>query len=130
MIELIFEYLFVLCIWLFLLIMSRTRFRVNPQSVFAKISRHSFAHNRCDIWILSGCNETRTHNRFVRERTLHHLAKLTKWLSWVVSTYLYAAFNCIFFTYSVRFSERIYTLCLPECQGTPCSKQARYLKFK
>ena len=26
--------------------------------------------------------------------------------------------------------EWIYTLYLPECQGTPCSKQAPYLNFK
>ena len=31
---------------------------------------------------------------------------------------------------SRTLSEWIYTLWLPECQGTPCSKKARYLKFK
>ena len=30
----------------------------------------------------------------------------------------------------VRVSEWIHTLYLPECQGTPYSKQLRYLKFK
>ena len=33
------------------------------------------------------------------------------------------------FSCHVRISEWIDTLYLPECQGTPCSKQARYLKF-
>ena len=88
------------------------------------------ARNRRDIWRLSDCNWTRTHNHLVRKRTLNHLAKLTKWLSWVVSTYLYGAFDCMFLSCHVRVSEWIYTLYLPECQGTPCSKQVRYLKFK
>ena len=63
------------------------------------------------------------------KRTLNHLAKLTKWLSCVVSTYLYSAFNCMLFSCHVRLSEWIHTLYLLECQGTSCSKQARYLKF-
>ena len=42
---------------------------------------------------LSDCNWTRTHNHLVLKRTLNRLAKLAffKWLSWVVSTYLYGA---------------------------------------
>ena len=42
------------------------------------------------------CNWTRTHNHLVHKRTLNHLAKLAKWLSCVVSTYLYGAFDCMF----------------------------------
>ena len=34
-------------------------------------------------------NGIRTHNHFIRKRTLNHLAKLAKRLSCVVSTYLY-----------------------------------------
>ena len=34
-------------------------------------------------------------------------------------------YDCLFLSCHVRVS-----LQLPECQGTPCSKQARYLKFK
>ena len=34
-------------------------------------------------------NWTRTHNLLVPKRTPNHFAKLVKWLSWVVSTYLY-----------------------------------------
>ena len=49
------------------------------------------ARNRWDIWSLNDSNEIRTHNRLVRKRTLNHLAKLAKWLSCVVSTYLYGA---------------------------------------
>ena len=34
------------------------------------------AQNRSDIWSLSDCNGTRTHNHLARKRTLNHLAKL------------------------------------------------------
>ena len=88
------------------------------------------APSRREIWSLSDCNWTRTHNHLVHKRTLNHLAKLAKWLSSVVSTYLYGAFYWMFLSCHVRLSEWIHTLYLPECQGTPCSKQARNLKFK
>ena len=39
---------------------------------------------------LSDSNGIRTHNHLARKRTLNHLTKLTKWLSCVVSTYLYS----------------------------------------
>ena len=84
---------------------------------------------RRNIWILSDCNGTRTHNNLVRKRTLNHLAKLAKWLSFAVSTYLYGRFDCMFLSCQVRVWEWIHTLQLPECQGTPCSKQAPYLKI-
>ena len=38
--------------------------------------------------------------------------------------------DCMFLSCHVRVSEWIHTLKLPECQGTPCSKQARNLKVK
>ena len=47
-----------------------------------------------------------------------------------MSTYMYGAFGCMFLSYHLRVSEWIHTLYLLECQGTPCSKQAQYLKFK
>ena len=88
------------------------------------------AQNRRDIWSLSDCNWTRTHNFLVCKGTFNHLAKMTKWLNGVVSTYLYGAFDCMFLSCHVHISEWIRTLYLPECQGISCSKQARYLKFK
>ena len=36
------------------------------------------AWNRHDIWSLSNCSGTRTHNHLARKRTLDHLAKLAK----------------------------------------------------
>ena len=52
-----------------------------------------------------------------------------QWLSCVVSTYLYGTFDCMFLSCHVCVSEWIQVLYLPECQGTPCSKQVQYLKF-
>ena len=67
------------------------------------------ARSRPETWNLSVCNGTRTHNHSVRKRTLNHLAKLAKWLSCVVSTYLYGAFDCIFLSCHVRILECIHT---------------------
>ena len=54
------------------------------------------AQSRREIWRLSDWNWTRTQNHLVRKRTLNHLAKLAKWLSCVLSSYLYVAFDCMF----------------------------------
>ena len=56
---------------------------------------------------LSVCdyNGTRTHNHLFRKRTLNHLAKLAKWLSCVVCTYLYGVFDFMFLSCEVRISE-------------------------
>ena len=56
------------------------------------------ALSRREIWVLSDYNWTRTHNHLVDKRTLNHLAKPAKWLSYVVSTYLYGKFDCMFIT--------------------------------
>ena len=69
-----------------------------------------FARSRRKIWSLSNCNWTPTHKHLVRKRTLNHLAKLAKWLSCVVSTYLYSAFDCMFLSFHVRVSECGFTL--------------------
>ena len=96
--------------------------RLNVKKLIARSRRH--------IWRLSDCNGTRTHNHLVRKRTLNHLAKLAKWLSCAVSTSLYGAFDCMFLSCHVRVWQWIHTLQLPECQGTPSSKQVPYLKIK
>ena len=88
------------------------------------------AQNRCDIGSLTDCNWTRTQNYLFRKRTFNHLAQLTKWLSLILSTYLYCAFDCMFLSCHARVSEWIHVLYLSECQGAPCSKQAWYLNFK
>ena len=55
--------------------MSRTRFRVNLHSRVACV-KELHARNRYDIWSLSDCNGTWTHNHLVCKRTLNHLVKL------------------------------------------------------
>ena len=49
------------------------------------------AQNRCDILSLSNGNPQPLSSK----RTLNHVDKIAKWLSFVVSTYLYGAFDCI-----------------------------------
>ena len=88
------------------------------------------ARNRHKTWSLSDSNGTRTHNYLFRKGTLNHLAKMAKWLSYVVSSYLHGAFDCMFLSCHVCVLEWTHTLQLPDCQWTPCSKQARDLKFK
>ena len=70
------------------------------------------------IWSLSDWNRTRTHSHLVRKRSPNYLGKLTKWYSWIVNTYLYGTFYCMFLSCHVRLSEWIHTLYLSECQAT------------
>ena len=62
--------------------------------------------------LLSDCNLTRTHNHLVRKRKPNHLAKLAffKWLSCVVSTYLYVAFDSMILSCHLLVLEGMYTL--------------------
>ena len=112
MIELCCEYLSVGSIWLYVSIMSRTSFRANPYSIVTLNVKELLARTRHHIWGLTDSNEIRTHNQLVRKRTLNHLAKLAKWLSCIVGTYLYGAFECMLLSCHVRVSEWIHTLYL------------------
>ena len=71
--------------------------------------KERFAGNRHDLWSLCDCNRTRTYNHLARKGTLNHLAQLTKWLSWILSTYLYGAVDCMFLSCHARVSEWIHT---------------------
>ena len=88
------------------------------------------SQNKHPIWCLSDCKGTLAHNYLVCKQTLNHLARLAKWLSCFMSTYLYSAFDCKFLSCHVCVSEWIHILYLPECQKTLCLTQAPYLKFK
>ena len=78
MLELCCEYLSVQCIWLYVLVVSRRCFKVNPHSIVAWMSRSKelLAQSQCEIWNLSDCSWSRTHNRLVPKQTFNHLAKL------------------------------------------------------
>ena len=65
---------------LYVIIMSRTRFRVNLHSRCLTV-KELFVWNRRDIWSLRDSKRNRTHNDLVRKWTLNDLAKLAKWLS-------------------------------------------------
>ena len=110
MIELSCEYLFLQCIWLYLIIMSITSFRVNPHSIVCLNVKKLLAPSGHHIWSLSDSNVIRTHNHLFRKRTLNHLAKLAKWLSCVVITYLYGVFDYMLLSCHVRISEWIHAL--------------------
>ena len=97
--------------------------------LFLKV-KELLAQNKGNIWSLNDWNGTQTHIHLARKWTLNHLAKLAKYLSCVVSTYLYGAFDCMFLLCHVSVSKRIYALYLAECQGTLFPKQLQYLKFK
>ena len=62
------------------------------------------AQNRHDIWSLSDRNETRIHNHLVHKWKLSHLAKLVKWLSCVVTTYLCGGFDSMLWSCHVCVS--------------------------
>ena len=74
--------------------------------------RPCFIPFNCLYWsrmiVLSDYNLTWNHNHLVRKRKLNHLAKLAKWLSCVVSTHLYGAFDCMFLSapYRYKYSQR------------------------
>ena len=86
MIELCCEYLPVWYNWLYVIMVSRTGPRVNLNSIVCMNVTELIVRSRHHIWSLSDISEIRTHNHLVRKRTLNHLAKPAKWLSWVVST--------------------------------------------
>ena len=63
-------------LFLIVLAMTHTRFRVNPHSMVTWMSRNSLLE--AEIWRLSDCNWTWTQNHLVVNWTLNHLAKLEK----------------------------------------------------
>ena len=65
----------------------------------------------------------------VHKQTLNHLVKFVKWLSCIVSTYLYDTF-WLYVLCHICITKWIDILQLSECQGTACLKQAQNLKFK
>ena len=75
--------------WLYVIIMSRTSFRVNPQSIVCLNVKDLLARSSRHIWGLNGSNAIWTHNQLVCKPTLTHLAKLSslaKWLSFRLRT--------------------------------------------
>ena len=88
----------------YVIIMSRMRFRVNLHSSYLNV-KELFARDRRDIWSLSVSNRIRTQNPLIHKWKLYHLAKMAKWLSCAVSTYLYVAFDCMLLSCHVHVLE-------------------------
>ena len=83
MIDLYYEYLSVWCIWLYVIMMSSTSFRVNTHSLVCPNVKELVARSKRSIWSLSDSNGIRTHNHLVRKPALNPVATLVKWFSCV-----------------------------------------------
>ena len=102
-----------LLLYHYILYRSRTRFRVNlhPQVYSYLNTKQLLVRKKCDNWSLSDSNRIRNHNHLlVRKRTINHLAKLGKWWSCILSSFLYSAFDQRYyvglniFDYACRFT--------------------------
>ena len=75
---------------LYVIIMSRTSFRVNLHSIVSLNVRRLLAY----IWSLSDSNGIRTRNLLLRKRTLNHSTQRSVWLNgWV---FVYELSGCEF----------------------------------
>ena len=82
----------------------------------------------CQIFSnISDCNWTWTHNHLVHKRTLDHLVKLAKWLSCVVSTYLYGASDCMFLSCHVSLVSLTHAIALAQTHSQAYSFHLRDL---
>ena len=83
------------------------------------------AQSRHLVWSLSNSNRIWIHNHLVCQQTLNHVAKLVKWLSYIVRTYLSGAFECRLLSCHVRVSEWIHILWNPHSLQIWCLLWAR-----
>ena len=103
---------------LFLTVCYHATYAIQSEStLYSRLNvKELVSRNMRDIWSLSNSSGIQTQNQLVCEQTLNHLTKLAKWLSYVVNTYMYGAFDCMLLSCHARDSEWIYTLKLHECQ--------------
>ena len=87
MIKLCYEYLPVRCIWLYVMIMSRTIFRVNPHSIVCLNVKKFLARYKSHIWTLSDINGIWTHNHLVCKRKLRMAKWLSQMIDFIIKTY-------------------------------------------
>ena len=76
--ELCCEFWPVRCIWLHVIIMSRTSFRVNLHSIVCLNAKELLARSRRHIWILSNSNEIRSNN-LLRSRSSSRFRQTIEW---------------------------------------------------
>ena len=65
-------------LWLYVIIMSRTIFRVNLHCIVCLNVKQLLAQSGRHIWSLSHSNEIRTHNHLVHKQALDSLAKMVE----------------------------------------------------
>ena len=119
-IDLCCEYLSVRCIWLYLSIMSRMSFRVNPHSIVCLNYREILARRRRHISSWSESNGIRIYNYLVCKRTLNHLGNRSN--DWGVLWVLICMVPLILSYCQVTYESESTLYSLTECQGSPCSK--------
>ena len=84
-------------LFLYVIIISRTSFRVSLHSIVCLNVKKLLARSRRRIWGLSDSNGIRTHNQLVRKRELNHLAKRGNWPNWLNGwVFLYELSGCGF----------------------------------
>ena len=97
--------------WLYDLIMPRTRFRVNPSTLYSCLNvKELLARNILPYLSLGGCNETRTHNHlvgncFLWKWSFHLFSDL--FTEWKLFTELYKMMKHI--TKIVKIRRRLFT---------------------
>ena len=119
-----FDYMFLTC---------HARVSEKIHTLYMPDANNVLAQSRCEIWTLNNFNWTRNQNHLVRKRTLNDLTKETKWLSCVLSTYLYGAFDCIFLLCRVRVLEWMSRNSLLEIWGfgdCSCTQSQSHLVWK
>ena len=87
MIKLCYEYLSVRRIWLYVMIMSRTIFRVNPHSIVCLNVKKFLARYRSHILTLSDINGIWTQNHLVCKRKLRMAKWLSQMIDFIIKTY-------------------------------------------
>ena len=115
--------------WLYVLIRSRTRFRVNPHSIVFPECQGTpcskQARNLKFKWLQLDSNPqplSSSTNTQPFSQTGQMIELCCEYLS-VRCIWLY-----VLIMSRTRFRVNPHSIVLPECQGTPCSKQARNLK--
>ena len=83
---------------------------MNLFSIVCLNVKELLAWSNPNVWSLSDNSKIRIHNHLVHKSTLNQLAKLAKWSSCVMNTYLYGVIDCIFLSCHLQVSEWIYTL--------------------
>ena len=130
MIEICWEYLSLWCLWLYVIIMSRTSLGVNQCSRVLLNVKEYLAWRTRFTWRLSESKEIQTQKHLIRKKnpTIEPdwpndwaMLRVLIWTMHLTVCYYYVP-------YKFQSESAFYNL--PEFQETPCSKHVPYLKLK